>query len=157
MNPEAPRKSQRLPWFRAGLAPIFLATLPFAWVTETQSCGQAPATEELTGASLLSHFDLETTPVLATAALLIILGAWFAGRLKPGAAALVHLLGLAASGFWAWLVWFGAFFTLFASRALRPAGILAIGVSWAFAAEALVRFGLATREWWRARAGRPPA
>lgn len=147
-----PGASRRYPWARGGLYGVIAALSPFAWVLEVDGCAPvAPTQEELSGVALLAKVDPEGWAIVAPVLAVALLAPWLATKLTAGWAALLQGLGLAATGFVAYVAWFVLFFALFSDRLLRAAG-------WAVAAtvvltllEALARTVLALREWWAGR------
>ena len=133
---------------------LVLPALPLVWVVELDSC-QGPArgaTTDITGLDALGRVDLEGWLVLLGALAVLTLTPFLARWVRrPGAAVLVHLVGLAASLLALFAMHFAMTFTLFTTRVLRPGGWWVLSLFVAAAVDAVARLVLSVRAWLRAR------
>ncbi len=152
MSADAPRPwSLRFPALRGLGVLIISLLLPFEWVVEVDGCNQAPEVKRFTGAQLAGHFEADVAPWVVLALAVMVAMPLLAARLRPRWAMVAHLLGAAATGFSAWVAWIAVFFTLFAERTLRPAGLAGVVVVVLCVVDGAARPVLAVREWWKAR------
>ncbi len=148
------RRSARYPWARGGGSGLILLVTPFVWVVDVSSCGgQAPVQTELTGLVLLGRFDLGLTSWLTACWAVAVATPFLANRVqRAGAEVWVQVLGLVATGLFAYVGMFGMFFTIFSDRTPRLAGVVVLSVFGAMVLDAVTRVGLSVRQWWRVRA-----
>ena len=144
--------SHQRPWLRGALVSVTPLLLPFVWVLELDSCGGQTVQNELTGFTLFSKFELEFEALLFVVLAVMVLTPFAANRLaRAGHRVWVHLLGLVASGFAAWLMGLVLFFVIFRERVLRLPGGVVLALFGGALLDGVVRFGASVREWWATR------
>lgn len=152
MRADAPPPwSLRWPALRGLGVLIISLLLPFEWVVEIDGCNPSPEVKHFTGAQLAGHFDSNVTPWVVLALAVMVAMPLLATRLRPRWAMVAQVLGAAATGFSAYVAWIAVFFTLFAERTLRPAGLAGVAVVVLCVLDGSARPVLAVREWWKAR------
>jgi hypothetical protein len=154
-------RSTRQPWVRSGLMGLVPLLLPFVWVLEINSCGNAaPATTEITGTMVVGHFELEGWLLIVPVVLLVLLTPFAANRLaREGLRVLVHVLGLVATALAGWGATMAMLFTIFSEREAKGVGWVVLACFGGALLDALLRVVWSTQEWLKARAlaKAPPA
>lgn len=147
------RRSARYPAVRGGLSGLLSLLMPFVWVVDVSSCGgDGPVQRELSGLALLGRFELRWTALVLLTVVVSAVTPFIAARVTKAARELwVHVLGLVATGFFAWLGHMTMFFTIFSERDLRGAGVLVLVVLASMVADAVARVGFSARQWWASR------
>lgn len=146
------RRSVRYPWARGGLSGLLMLLAPFVWVVDVSSCGgNGPVQTELTGLVLMGKFDLDwTVSVLLTMAFSV-LTPFVAIKVANAVGEIfVHVVGVIATVFFAWLGHMTMFFTIFTDRSPYGAGIVVIITLLALIIDAFARLIFSVLQWRRA-------
>jgi hypothetical protein len=145
-------KSARRPWIRGGLLGLVPFLLPFVWVLDVESCGDAPKEETLTGLALARRIPAEDWLVVVPVLLVVALTPFIAAALRQPVLRLVaHLVGLLGTVVCMYGGWVTLFFTIFSTRVVKAPGWVMVGLGAGLGVDAVMRVVWSVQEWWSAR------